>query len=235
LDELLTAAAAILLIVIVRAISRGPVGREPAAAQPGLAPQDGVAGPGLVYPQVPVYDGGGRLAAGMGYALSALAVMLVAAVVAATIYGQSITTTPVAGHTSAVQQVTTDQLRAGDCIQGPADINSASTWPDVVSVVPCTQRHIAEVFYSANHWPKAKAFPGNAAINKRSDAKCLNAFSAYDGSVYVESQYTYYYIDPQGRPDWDSGDRLLTCVAFLKHHGEPRGKPLYASIRGSHQ
>jgi hypothetical protein len=236
-----TAAAAILLIVIVRAITRGPVGREPVAAQPGPAPQDGVPGPGPVYPQVPAYDGGGHLAAGVGYALSALGVIIAAGLTAGAIYGQSVTTTPAAANTSAaapapaVRQVAADQLRAGDCIQGPADINTASTWPDLVSVVPCTQKHLAEVFYSANHWPAAMAFPGNTAINKRSNAKCLKAFSAYDGSLYQESQYSYYYVDPHGRQDWDAGDRLLTCVVFLYRDGAPRGKPLYASIRGSNQ
>jgi hypothetical protein len=237
----MTAAAAILLIVIVRTITRGPVGREPVAAQPGQAPQDGMALPGLYYPQIPMSDGGGRLAAGLGYALSALTVVVVAAVVAATIYGQSIRTTPVAAHTSsaapasAIQRVASDQLRAGDCIQGPADINTASAWPDVISLVPCTQKHLAEVFYSANYWPAAMAFPGNSVINKQADAKCHRAFSAYDGSLYSESQYSYYGGDPHGRQDWNSGDRLLTCIAFLYRHGSPRGKPLYASIRGSNQ
>jgi hypothetical protein len=243
------AAAAILLIVVVRVITRGPVGRAPVAAQPGLAPQDGVAGPGLVYPQMPAYDGGGHLAAGVGYALSALAVVIAAALMAAAIAGQSIRTTPVAGRTPApvtagtstaapapaVQQVTPDQLRAGDCIKGPADINTASTWPDLISVVPCTRKHLAEVFYSANYWPVAMAFPGNAVINKQAHAKCLKAFSAYDGSMYSESQYTYYGGNPRGRQDWNSGDRLLTCVAYFYRHGLPRGKPLYASIRGSDQ
>src|SRR5262249_60410249 len=50
---LLVAAAAILLIVIVRIIARGPVGRVPAAAQPGPAPQDGVAGPVPAYSPAP--------------------------------------------------------------------------------------------------------------------------------------------------------------------------------------
>jgi len=241
LAGLTAAAAAILLIVIVRVITRGPVGREPAAAQPGLAPQDEVLEPGPAYPWVPAYDGGGHLAIGVGYALSGLAVVIAAALTAVAIYGQSITTTPVAAHrpsvapAPAVQQVASDQLRAGDCIQGPANINTAGIWPDLVSLVPCTQKHLAEVFYSANYWPAAKAFPGNAAINKQSDARCLKAFSAYDGSVYQESRYAYYYVDPNGRQDWDSGDRLLTCVVFLYRHGAPRGKPMYASIRGSNQ
>ena len=232
------AAAAILLIVIVRAITRGPVGREPAAAQHDLAPQDGVAGPGMIYPQAPVDEGGGRLAAGAGYALSALAVVVAAAVTAAAIYGQSLRTAPVAPRASAAarqppaQQLTLEQLRTGDCIQGPPDINTASTLPDLVSVVPCNRKHLAEVFYSANHWATAMAFPGNAVINKQADAKCRRAFRAYDGSSYAYSAYTYYYVSPQGRPDWESGDRLLTCIAFFDSSGP--GNLLYTSIKGSY-
>jgi len=70
-------------------------------------------------------------------------------------------------------------------------------------------------------------------MNKESDARCLKAFGAYDRSLYEESQYTYYYVTPLGRQDWDSGDRLLTCVVFLYRHWSPRGKPLYASIRAA--
>jgi len=242
------AAAAILLIVIVRAITRGPVGRVPAAAQPGLAPQDGVAGPGPAYPQAPVYDGGGHLAAGVGYALSALAVVVAAALAAAAIYGQSIaaapeaarTPAPIAAHTStsaparAIQQVTPVQLRTGDCIRGPADINTGHNWPNLMSLVPCTRKHLSEVFYSANYWPEAMAFPGNAAINKRAWARCLKAFHAYDGSAYAYSQYSVYDSTPHGRQDWDSGDRLLICVAYFWTKHVPRGKPLFESIKGTY-
>jgi len=246
---LLVAAAAILLIVIVRIIARGPVGRVPAAAQPGPAPQDGVAGPGLAYPQAPAYDEGGHLAAGVGYALSALAVVVAAALTAAAIYGQSIknapvaarTPAPVAAHTStsaparAVQRVTPEQLRTGDCIRGPANINTGRTWPALMSLVPCKRKHLSEVFYSANYWPEAMAFPGNAAINKRGHAECLKAFHAYDGSAYAYSQYSVYDSTPHGRQDWDSGDRQLICVAYFWTRHVPRGKPLFASIKNSFQ
>jgi hypothetical protein len=242
---LLVAAAAILLIVIVRIITRGPVGRKPVAAQAGMAPQDGVAGLGPYYPQIPVDDGGGHLAAGVGYALSALAVVVAAALTATAIYGQSIRTTPVAARTPTpaathmpapgVQQLTLDQLRAGDCIQRPPDINTASTWPDLVTAVPCTERHIAEVIYSGNYWPAAMTFPGNAKINRQAEEKCVKIFHAYDGISYANSEYTGYDFAPQGRSDWDQSDRLLMCVVFLRTPKWRRGEALYASIKNSHE
>jgi hypothetical protein len=241
----LVAASAILLIVIVRIITRGPVGRVPAAAQPSLASQDEVAGPGLAYTQVPAYDGGGHLAAGAGYALSALAVVVAAALTAAAIYGQSIRTTPVAAHaptpaatrmpTPGVQQLTVDQLRTGDCIQRPPDINTASAWPDLVTAVPCTERHIAEVIYAGNYWPAAMTFPGHAKIDRQAGEKCLKTFHAYDGISYADSEYTGYDFAPLVRSDWDQGDRQLTCVVFLRTPKWRRGEALYASIKNSHK
>jgi hypothetical protein len=284
------AVAAILLIVIVRTITRGPVGREPASAQPGAVPaqpypgavaaqpypgavaaqpypgagyaqphpgaapaqpypQDWVTGYGPAGSQLPPDGGGGRRkGVGAGYALSALAVVVATAAAAALYWLPStITAAPARTPTAApvpavaptpaasptVEPLTVDQLRAGDCLQGPPDLNTASTWPDVVTAVPCAKRHIAEVFYSANYWPDATAFPRNSVIFSQAKKECLRAFRAYDGGSYSASQYSYAWLAPQGRQDWDSGDRLLVCVAWLWTSGHPRGQPMYGSIKGS--
>jgi hypothetical protein len=55
-----------------------------------------------------------------------------------------------------------------------------------------------------------------------------------DGVAYSDSQYTFYSVTPHGRSDWDSGDRLLTCVVYLWAPGKPRRKPLYTSIKSSY-
>jgi hypothetical protein len=131
--------------------------------------------------------------------------------------------------------VNAQDLRAGQCIKGPANINIANTWPSVVSVVPCHVKHLAEVYYSGNYWPAAMAFPTNAVINRQGQNECRKVFRAYDGSSYSSSSYSAYPVSPYGRADWASGDRLLTCVAYFWAHGSPRGKPLYSSIKGSYQ
>jgi hypothetical protein len=243
LSHLSVAAAAILLIVIVRAVTRGPVGREPVAAQPGPGPQDQVT-PGPAYPPLP--GDGRRGRAAWGYALSALAVVLVAAL-AAVAYALPAQTTPVAARrptpapartpaaTPAPQQLTSEQLRSGDCIQGPPGVNTDRYWPNEVSVVPCRGKHLAEVYYSANYWPMAMAFPGNAVVVHQSNAKCHRAFRFYDGVGYSYSKYSFYSSGPGGRQDWNSGDRQLICVAYFWTSRVPRGKPLFASIKGSNQ
>jgi Domain of unknown function (DUF4328)/Septum formation len=272
LADVLTAAAAILLFVIVRAITRGPVGREPVTAGPGLAspgslgpgpaaqdwPGPGAAPPatpglgptvpampwpGAPYPQpVPAGQGGRRKGVGAGYSLSALAVVAVTAITAAILWPVPKTTpapTPTAQHMPSApaaprgRQLTAEQLRTGDCLIGQLGLGTNNPWPETVTSVPCTRKHLAEIFFSANSWPAAEAFPGNATLNHQAVTKCNKAFRAYDGVGISASSYSYDFISPQGRQDWVSGDRLLTCVAYLSTNSHPGGEALYASIKGS--
>ena len=246
LADVVVAAAAVLLIVIVQAITRGPAGRQPVTAQPGEI-QDRAGGFGQMYPPFP---GGGQGARGgaavAGYTLAAAAVAVVAAVTAATYWLPASTTpvaaptpTPVAAGTTAAMpapaRLTVDQLRTGDCIQGPPDVNTSRTWPNLVSVVPCSEKHLAEVFYSANYWPGTRAFPGNPVIFRQGLAECRKAFLFYDGLLSSYSKYSFYDSPPVGRQDWNSGDRQLVCIAYYWTSKVPRGKPLFASIKGSSQ
>ena len=271
---LVTTAAAILLIVIVRAVAKGPVGREPAAAPPGpvppgpvshgwgpqdSVPQDSVpqgpvpqgpvpqdsvpqgwaAGPGPAYPAGDSQDGR-RRAARAGYIISVLGVVAVT-VITAGLYWLATGLTPTRTHAAVagapaaqVQELTVDQLQAGDCLRGAAlGLGTSNPWPSVFEAVPCGQEHIAEVFYSGNYWPDSMAFPGNAAINNQAVAQCYKAFRAYDGIMNPASQYTFDYIAPVGRQDWDSGDRQVACIAYQPTSLQPGGKPLHSSIKGS--
>jgi hypothetical protein len=135
--------------------------------------------------------------------------------------------------TPGVRLLTSDELRAGDCIQGPPGININTSWPDVVPAVPCTDRHIAEIIYSGNYWPAATAFPGNSTIYQQAAKKCTKEFHTYVGISIQNSKYSGYYVSPQGRSQWNEGDRLLTCVVFLRTSKWPRGKALYASLKDS--
>jgi DivIVA domain-containing protein len=173
--------------------------------------------------------------------LTAVAVTLVAAVAAtAIVLGKASVHKPTAAQaptpTAAptAQELTIDGLSAGTCIQGPPDFNTANTVPELVTAVPCTRQHFAEVyFFSDVYWSVFMAFPGNAAISRRSDAQCRKAFRSYDGIPPDASQYSYWYISPWGRQDWNSGDRLLACVADLTTSGVSGGLPLHTSIKGS--
>jgi ribosomal protein L40E len=73
--------------------------------------------------------------------------------------------------TSSTTQPTGQQLRAGECLAGSnMDLGHSTPWPDYVTVVACTKRHEAEVFFAGNNWPQSLAYPGKAAVGSQSDA-----------------------------------------------------------------
>ncbi len=125
-------------------------------------------------------------------------------------------------------RLTIDQLRPGDCVTG-ADLGlgGGGVWPYRVTAVPCTRRHLAEVFFAGNGWPESlTAYPGDRVIASRGWARCLTAFRAYDGTGHANSALAIDYVVPSRGADWASGDRLLVCVAYAP------GVPVNYSVRG---
>jgi DivIVA domain-containing protein len=136
--------------------------------------------------------------------------------------------------TSAPPQLTVDQLHPGDCLRGSdMGLGTDSTWPDLVTAVPCTQQHIAEVFFAGNAWPQSlAAYPGDDAVNSTADDRCDTAFAAYDGVTPDESAFTYDSITPDSST-WPDGDRSLICVAYKSTSQYPGGATVNYSIKGS--
>ena len=139
--------------------------------------------------------------------------------------------------TSSTTQPTGQQLRAGECLAGSnMSLGTSTPWPDYVTVVACTKRHEAEVFFAGNNWPQSLAFPGKDAVDSQSDARCHAAFAAYDGTDWSQSAFTYDEIVPIDPSDWASGDRSLACVAYEPSPSGPSGgTPVDYSIKGSHK
>ena len=157
------------------------------------------------------------------------------------IFGLGLVTSVVATLIASVPQLTGHlglaQFRAGDCVTGSnLGLGSGGTWPYWVAAAPCTGPHLAEVFFAGNAWPQSLvAYPGDNAISDRAEARCLTAFSAYDGIDNSESAFTIYYIAPYGSDDWSSGDRQLVCMAYMSTSQRPGGVPVDYSIRGSNK
>ena len=135
---------------------------------------------------------------------------------------------PLTGHRSL------QQLRPGNCLTGSTlGLGSGSTWPYMVAAVPCTGPHLAEVFFAGDAWPKSPAaYPGDNAIADQGYARCLTAFSAYDGIDNSESAFAIYFISPFDG-DWSSGNRLLVCLAYESTSKHPGGVPVDYSVKGS--
>jgi len=126
------------------------------------------------------------------------------------------------------------QLRTGNCLTGSTlGLGSGGTWPYMVAAVPCTGPHLAEVFFAGDAWPKSPAaYPGDNAIADQGYARCLTAFSAYDGIDNSESAFAIYFISPFDG-DWSSGNRLLVCLAYESTSKHPGGVPVDYSVKGS--
>lgn len=127
-----------------------------------------------------------------------------------------------------------DQLRSGDCVNGDPSIINDNPWPDPVAVVPCTKRHIAEVFFAGTAWPLSLAYPGDQNIDNQAQASCDAAFFKYDGIDSQDSIFTYLYI-PADNTTWPTGDRSLVCVAYQANPQGSDAVPLNYSIKGSNQ
>jgi hypothetical protein len=142
---------------------------------------------------------------------------------------------PVASPPSRLQ-LSVDQLKAGDCLTGSdLGLGTDNPWPDSVTAVPCTQQHIAEVFFAGDAWPESRAYPGDNAINNQAADRCNAAFAAYDGATSDNSAFSYDFVDPYGGDDWAAGDRWLVCVAYSPTAQDPGGAPVDYSIKGSNQ
>jgi hypothetical protein len=126
-------------------------------------------------------------------------------------------------------QLTIYQLRTGDCLQDPGQtlVNFNEQGP--FTVVRCTQRHTAEVFFAGNAWPRSLAYPGDEAVYEDGFALCLTAFSAYDGIDSSLSAFDVVSTTPDSNT-WPGGDRRLVCFAAAD-----AGGLVNYSIKGSHQ
>jgi len=123
-------------------------------------------------------------------------------------------TTLIAWVPSLTGHLGTAQFRPGDCLTGAAlGLGSGRTWPYMVAAVPCTDPHLAEVFFAGNAWPTSPtAYPGDNAISDQGYARCLTAFSAYDGTDNSSSAFAVVTSTPDSST-WPGGDRRLVCFA----------------------
>jgi len=92
-------------------------------------------------------------------------------------------------------------------------LNTNDPWPRAIIVVPCTEQHVAEVFFAGNVWPQSLAYPGDNAVSRQANNRCDTAFDAYVGRPDHLVTFTDRAIYP-GNTVWSSGDRLVLCVAY---------------------
>jgi hypothetical protein len=137
-------------------------------------------------------------------------------------------------HHSSSRQLSYTQLSAGDCLVGSnLGLANANPWPAEVTAVPCTHRHLAEIFFAGNVWSQSLAYPGYDAISHQGYARCLSAFLAYDGIAQPASAFSISYTAPDAAT-WPAGDRQVVCAAYQPYLGAANGvQPVNYSIKGS--
>jgi hypothetical protein len=159
-------------------------------------------------------------------AIYGVAITVLVAVIVVVALAQS---SPTRRPTAWTRHLTEDQLRPGDCLIGSdLRLGSGSAWPYTVTAVPCTQRHLAEIIFAGNLWPASLAtYPGDNAVTNTVDSRCQSKLTAYAG----ESKWwlTYDSVAPSGGSDWDSGDRLVVCMAY------EAGYSLFHSVKSTHR
>jgi hypothetical protein len=119
------------------------------------------------------------------------------------------------GIRSSPHWVTYPRLRAGECLAGQdlRILGTGKPWPYRVLSVPCTERHLAEVIFAARKWPRAaRAYPGNTSIREDAYADCAEQFARYVRPE-LDPLFSFADIAPD-QAAWQSGDRLVTCVAY---------------------
>jgi Septum formation len=119
---------------------------------------------------------------------------------------------------SSARHLAEGQLRPGDCVRGSSlGLDTSGPWPGVVTVVPCTEQHLAEVFFAGNVWPQSLAYPGGNEVSRQANNRCDTALDAYARRPDRLVTFTDRAIYP-GRTVWSSGDRLVLCVAYKANY-----------------
>jgi DivIVA domain-containing protein len=116
------------------------------------------------------------------------------------------------------KRVDWNQLKTGDCFNGLTDTAGWKDTADRPIQVDCRSPHEEEVTGTFT-LPGGSRYPGDAAVEKASDARCETYFARYVGIDYDSSAYDYYYATPYPS-GWRQGDHKAICLADDPGHPE---------------
>ncbi|WP_285727161.1 septum formation family protein [Psychromicrobium xiongbiense] len=123
------------------------------------------------------------------------------------------------GAVTAAQTADVFSVKVGDCMDDPGSGNISS-----IPAVPCGQPHDFEA-YAETSMPSGD-YPGQTAINDKSDEFCAAQFKTFIGIDPESSTLGFTSLTPTSS-SWKSGDRLITCLV-----GE-QGKKTTGSLKGT--
>lgn len=120
--------------------------------------------------------------------------LLFGSIIAAACGDVAVQSEPLYGH----------ELEVGDCTNLPARDR------DGFRIMPCTQRHGAQVYAIPTVGDESDGWPGDLIVSIRADDACYEAFPKHlstEGGV--ELGYTYFFPNEEG---WEIGLRTAQCL-----------------------
>jgi Septum formation len=108
------------------------------------------------------------------------------------------------------------ELAVGDCFDPPS---TADTVVKDVQHHPCTDAHLAEVFYVANYDVPASGYPGDDAFQSWVLDRCIGEFQNYTGQSYQDAQELDIQPFWPTEEGWGKGDKEVTCFIVRVDHG----------------
>lgn len=114
------------------------------------------------------------------------------------------------------------KIQVGDCTS--AELKEQTT---SVNLVPCTEPHTHEAYFSVEH--EDGAYPGSTALETFAEQQCVGAFPSYVGVELSESRYYFTYLYPSVSTWNDKQDRQVVCFVVS------RDAPLTGSVKGTAQ
>lgn len=113
-------------------------------------------------------------------------------------------------------------LKVGDCFDAP----SATTAVKDVQHHPCTDAHLAEVFFVGNMTGTADSYPGTPGFTRFAEGSCVGAFRTYTGRDFeADTVYDISFLRPT-TDGWAKGDRGVTCYVVRVD-----GKPITGTLK----
>ena len=101
-------------------------------------------------------------------------------------------------------------LKVGDCFDQPSTTNAVV---NDVQHHPCSDPHLAEVFYVGNYDLASASYPDENAFQAFVLDRCIGAFEAYTGRTYQDAEELDIQPFWPTEEGWGRGDKEVTCFA----------------------
>ncbi len=117
---------------------------------------------------------------------------------------------------SFIQSLEIQEFQPGQCLDTSGTVEQEEGEADYFPVVECTEDHDAEVYAVLDS--TATEFD-ETTLSDEANVACYNAFEAYVGTPYEDSELYYSYIYPSSNT-WDEDDRQIACLLIATGYNE---------------